>query len=57
VSDVKGRSLLHAEWVSQATIDKAHMGKSRLARFLNKDLQQITDMDEPFDPKYASFHV
>lgn len=49
----KGRSLLHAEWVSQSVIDSAHMGKSRLARFLNKE-QEITDMDEPFDPNFTT---
>jgi hypothetical protein len=49
--------LLHAERVPQSVLEESHMGKTRLARFLNKQQQQITDMDEPFDPKYAAVAV
>lgn len=37
-------------------IDQAHMGRSRLQRFLNKEAQQNEDDDlGPFDPKYRAF--
>lgn len=54
----KGRSYLHVEWVNQSVIDLAHMGKSRLQRFLSKEAMSIKDFDEEkehFDPKYVVF--
>jgi SNF2 family DNA or RNA helicase len=51
----KGRSYLHVEWVNQSFIDLAHMGKSRLQRFLSKEAMSIKDFDEEkehFDPNY-----
>jgi hypothetical protein len=52
---------LHVEWVNQSVIENAHMGRSRLQRFLKKealnqnnviDLNDLNDDEQYFDSKY-----
>ncbi|XP_049847848.1 chromodomain-helicase-DNA-binding protein 8-like [Schistocerca gregaria] len=47
----KQRSYIHCEWLPQAVVENAKLGKQRLQRFLNKD--PVLDPDPPFEPEYT----